>query len=426
MRRARAIGGVAGVLLLVTVATLVLSPDPDREFRDHVDAMRAAGEPTTVGELSLPNARDSENAATEIEAALRWVEEYLGAAEASLEPFKPSLSHESSLSSQQREACESFASRLGPFADRVATALDRPRCTFSPPNARAAADLMPSQERLDRTETLLLRIVRHAREPADQIEACRTLARLAGRIEGVDQTERVHAVEFMRICTEYVRSRVEAGTWDPALVRERMDDDLAARWLPRAGRTLRDWRAYLVEEHSSHLDDIARRGWVASVHARLDRMFRRNERCRCEARDSSEVLADAEFLRRVASIPTSSYPRFVEQWAEVDRTTQNTRSGWIPPHFHESVLTDARTSLARVALAAAAFRDVHGDLPATLADLRDAFPDGVPLDPYTEAPLAYETTDAGVRIASAGRLGSFPPLDAASLRERGLLWDLPR
>jgi hypothetical protein len=54
------------------------------------------------------------------------------------------------------------------------------------------------------------------------------------------------------------------------------------------------------------------------------------------------------------------------------------------------------------------------------------FADGVPLDPFTDAPFVYERTPAGLRIASFGRLADEDALDEETLRERCLVWDLKR
>jgi hypothetical protein len=87
---------------------------------------------------------------------------------------------------------------------------------------------------------------------------------------------------------------------------------------------------------------------------------------------------------------------------------------------------DAVTRLARIALAAAEHRATHGDFPASLTDLKWAFPDGVPLDPFTDAPFVYARTATGVRVSSAGRLAEEAPLDDATLRTRCLVWELKR
>jgi hypothetical protein len=93
---------------------------------------------------------------------------------------------------------------------------------------------------------------------------------------------------------------------------------------------------------------------------------------------------------------------------------------------HTALRTEAAARLARVALAAADLRATHGDFPASLDELRPMFPDGVPLDPYTDAPFVYERTAAGVRIASAGRLAGEDALDEATLRAQCLSWELRR
>jgi hypothetical protein len=99
--------------------------------------------------------------------------------------------------------------------------------------------------------------------------------------------------------------------------------------------------------------------------------------------------------------------------------------GWMPasPGVVESFArTAAGARLARVALAVAA----HRDFPPSLDELRPMFPDGVPLDPFTDAPFIYEKTATGARVASLGRLSEDEPLADPTLRERCLVWELKR
>src|SRR5207247_290315 len=88
--------------------------------------------------------------------------------------------------------------------------------------------------------------------------------------------------------------------------------------------------------------------------------------------------------------------------------------------------SDARVRLARVALALGEFRATHGDFPSSLDDLRSAFPDGLPLDPFTDAPFVYERVPDGVRVASRGRLASEPAMIFDEAAADVLGWELKR
>ena len=88
--------------------------------------------------------------------------------------------------------------------------------------------------------------------------------------------------------------------------------------------------------------------------------------------------------------------------------------------------SDAAFRLAAAALAVAERHETTGAWPASLDEIRGEFPGGVPLDPYTDAPFVYEVMSDTVRIASIGRLPQDDPIDDATLRERGHLWEFRR
>lgn len=83
---------------------------------------------------------------------------------------------------------------------------------------------------------------------------------------------------------------------------------------------------------------------------------------------------------------------------------------------------DAVVQLARVALAAKERRETTGTWPASLADLATDLPDGVPTDPFTDAPFEYAVTAESVRIASRGCWPDEKPRAESTLRENGLAW----
>ncbi len=85
--------------------------------------------------------------------------------------------------------------------------------------------------------------------------------------------------------------------------------------------------------------------------------------------------------------------------------------------------TDARASLARIALAACAHHEAHGAWPATSADLAPLFPDGVPVDPFTGQPFELRIED-GTLVLRATPWG-VAGLRGVELEEMGLLRLLP-
>jgi hypothetical protein len=92
----------------------------------------------------------------------------------------------------------------------------------------------------------------------------------------------------------------------------------------------------------------------------------------------------------------------------------------------EATRTEARVRLARIALAVASLRARTGALPKSLDDLAADFPQGVPDDPFTDAPFVFVSTDAGIRIASAGRIAGGNPIDDKDLVRDALLWEWKR
>jgi hypothetical protein len=92
----------------------------------------------------------------------------------------------------------------------------------------------------------------------------------------------------------------------------------------------------------------------------------------------------------------------------------------------EATRTEARVRLARIALAVASLRARTGALPKSLDDLAPDFPQGVPMDPFTDAPFVFTRTDVEIRIASAGRIAGDNPIDDKDLVRDSLLWEWKR
>jgi hypothetical protein len=78
---------------------------------------------------------------------------------------------------------------------------------------------------------------------------------------------------------------------------------------------------------------------------------------------------------------------------------------------------------ARIALALEAHRGEHGTLPASLDELAPAFSGGVPLDPLTDKPFAYEREGDRARLGPSAWVQR-EPLAWESACERLLAWEL--
>jgi hypothetical protein len=147
--------------------------------------------------------------------------------------------------------------------------------------------------------------------------------------------------------------------------------------------------------------------------------------------DARETVAYCNALTAAMRVPVGPYPEYrraIRAAAAPQRPPDaELKVGILGGRMLEMLCrTDAASRLARVALAVAEVRAKTGDFPASLDELKPMLADGVPLDPYTDAPFVYGKTATGVRIASAGRLAEDPPLADSELRERCLVWELKR
>jgi hypothetical protein len=406
--------------VVASVALLALRRSPDDRFRAYVAAMRAAHEPTTVEEFCGRMPLDTENAAPEIAAALSWVDVTLGPEET----WPPGMMWREPLG-DARVPLERFVRQLRPFGMRVSAALDRPRCRFS--SAEVAYDyLSPALDRLARTERLLRATTRFAHDPDAQADANRSLARLAVRLEPITQPERDRAFLLMQDSVEDLRNAIESGRWGASSVRSRVDQVLAVQWLPRVSALATQLRVEVLRWHQKDLDADASLGPVDSIEKRW-RAIRGRETWREAQRQTADsVVREAEDLREVVRTPTSSFLVHLAAMRRRAASLESPDHYWVPRIAYPYAQVDAQTRLARVALAAAEFHATHGDFPASLDELKPMFADGVPLDPFTDAPFVYEKTETGVRIASAGRLADEAAINEATLRERCLVWELKR
>jgi hypothetical protein len=413
-------------LVIVSFAVWVVN-QPDHRVRDYAAAMRAAHEPLTLEAVVGRMPAASENAASGIKQAVKSVEATLGTSSQWPVDFGWGGREPPQLSAANRSSVEQFVRRLRPFREGVETALARPRCRFSDARSRSAHERMRTQEPLWQAMVLLRAVAWCGDDSNERLDACRVWARVIARLEPVSSSDDQFISDEMLACLVTIQREVGDGAWDVRRVRRHMDDVLAVPWLDRVKMQYVLCREGVVRQEVESLDADSEMGFAA----KLDRRWRSltggqqsyDERNR---RSTDEVLTIAEALREAATVPADPYPRHVAAVRAIIAARGAPR--WIEciPSVDMYAQTETRCRLARIALAAAEHRATRGDFPASLDDLKWAFPDGIPLDPFTNAPFVYTRTDDGIRIASPGRLADEAPVDDATLRELFLVWEMKR
>ena len=446
MTRRRALWLVAAAVLVGVIA-FVFWPWSERAFYDYIEERKAAGLPTTRDEVRGPAPSAEENGAEDLRAAWAALEKDQGPTSS----WKGSGFDESidlgdrtwpdGLSTEQRTDLAKTAERLRPGIDQLVRALDRPRLVFPVTfGANGWRDVEPQMMLVsDATRALQIQAAGNA-DPARRLAACRASLLLADRAEPSSWLEWVLAQWARTSGVSSLRDGVETGRLDARDARAACDGLLATSVLARyraasraeAVELLENYRA-LVEGRAvpstakltpwkriEHRVDMARRRFAGTA-CPLDMDFEPGIAhvivALCRSRDAIGGVADLRTLATEDGLAAIDGTGLLRESGPKNGTVKLTQT---------ALRNEAAVRLARVALAAAGFRATHGDFPVSIDDLRPMFPDGVPLDPFAEAPFVYERTATGVRIASTGRLADADPVDQQRLRDQGLAWELKR
>jgi hypothetical protein len=429
--------GVVGVgLLLLALQPLIDrflfsdgEPEPraaEARLRQFVDGRRAAGEPTTFAELNPPEPPDADNAAVEIDAALSAVYEQFGPEKSwpDVGPWAKTASESFEDESPEHVAAQrAFGKQFGPFCDRVAAALDRPRLRFrlvlvpeGVPDGRATRTLQ-AVARIVASEAMV------ADDPLRRVEAARSLLRMARRNEPFSTMDSIVGAVMAERAATAIRIGLERSEVDPAAARTGLDRFLQGDWTAAGARVFQAEIVAVISLYETALAGrVDEKKWDRSV----------GERWR--PADAAMVIDGCKMLKQASRLPIAPFAAYRRSLKTlVDRAKADGNpialeglaiDGWVV--VERLGRLEAQTRLARIALAAAEYRAKHGDFPASLDELAPMFADGVPLDPYTDAPFVYERTATGVRIASAGRVADEPAVDVETLREKCLVWELKR
>ena len=147
---------------------------------------------------------------------------------------------------------------------------------------------------------------------------------------------------------------------------------------------------------------------------------------RTGAPPAAELAGYLERMRRVAELEPADAVELHRAIREVDRESDGPidAGAWHVYHRRLAEL-DAARALARVALAAAEFREREGRWPESLDALAPMFPEGVPVDPFDRRPFDYALTDGKARISARGRFeDAGPERSEKERRELALVWSL--
>jgi hypothetical protein len=429
--------GLAIVAVVLSVAAIVFAfiPPSDARFREYVTQLRAAGRPTSEAELLGPEPDPQDNAA---DAVMEANAVQSAAHAANVGPRRgdadPNWSWLGSATADEVREVGVFLDGVDPFFDRLDAASRRGHLQVPLSGELIVSD--PLVSALQTTNALFYARAIAGTTAEKRLRSIETKMRLSSLCRGV-MIQRMVGAAMRTSAVGDLRRAFERGDIDAAGGRGRFDLLLAEPLLPTFRDTAHTELAAQVRMFEALLDGATFKGDDGTMgyqpgHNLVGRTVLGIWGNRGTTVGSPADWVNAcRFLEELATLSPDSYPtlrRAIVSRIDALPEFAAARAIAIPfPKIAEMLArADAVTRLARIALAAAEHRATHGDFPASLTDLKWAFPDGVPLDPFTDAPFVYARTATGVRVSSAGRLAEEAPLDDATLRTRCLVWELKR
>jgi hypothetical protein len=439
MRKFAAITAV--VLGVLFVAAFALSrPFPRKPLDDYIAARKAAGKPVRLRDVVPAEPPPAENGATDVQTAAEWMEKHAGPRDSWTVPGPWNAKTEdwfADSTPEQLADLDRFLADAKPYFDGIDAAIAKGRIV---PSLANGFDEAAYDRRIGPLQIVGTR-ARGASRPQDRLDGIVELAGLATRTESRALIDEMISVGMMINAVRALRDEMERGTLDVAAARTRLDPFLAIPWMPRFRTAVRMERASLLERVAAidfdGTEPMIRRGGAAPdltsvlmerMQARIRAMIDGETIVRYSPADFAAAHAATE---PVENISAESGARAI---AEVRALLRAAKPGGLAEASMrtmnsltmEAVRTEARVRLARIALAVESLRARTGALPKSLGDVASDFPQGVPQDPFTDAPFVFTSTDAGVRIASAGRIAGDNAIDDKDLVRDALLWEWKR
>ncbi len=433
-------------LIVVSGLVAALMPGPEEHLAELIAELRARGEPVTLAEIDAPMPPDAENGAAELDAAMAWWKEHQpdDDSEAPWEHrvaglWNPTLEepwHETA-SPEQMDALRVLLVDLEPFFLRIDGALARSTLVWPlGPRDTVAGHMVGYRIPIQSLQTLHKLLAARAHSGAtddDRLIAIRGMLRVGTRIRSQTAIEQlVCATIFVSAC-QMLRRALEAGSVDPAAAWITLDAELRHRWSQRLPELIRAERAnglqlvpfFIDGSYWTYLEDEL--GWTRPTVWERWRQ-RLNGIGRADWELHPQTVGD--MLERLRGLGMFLDPelsaRAVWDFRDDERVENNTFAMLIPRIAAKLVQTDMSARLARVSLAAYAHREAHGAWPTSLESLAPLFPDGVPLDPYTERPFVLQRDGDALVLRAQPWESLFKDIEALDdPLEHGHVWRLP-
>ncbi|MCZ6571764.1 MAG: hypothetical protein O7C98_01205 [Planctomycetota bacterium] len=419
---------MGALLLLAFTIDQVWTSALAHELEQRIEELRAAGEPVDFESLAGPPMPDDQNAAPLLIRAYKWYEE---TDECWIEKssddwgderlgFEPAVIWENvpvdEWSDQDWRATRGYVKECAPFFELVEEAAARPHCRFDDPHGWPRIFVAAPLGRAFRARALM-----EAGEPGGSSKAARTAKVLMST--GKWRGPRIALTYLVGLVVEeggvdIVREVAGRPGFDAHAARTILDGQL--RRLAESAEladALRGERAYFLEvlrePMEGSLEGSFGVDWPTRRHAH---------------KDASRYLdMMGSTIRAVLDGDQETVDRVLERARASDSAFPLTR---LTPILignlqFSSTRHEAVGNLARVALAVLEAKQETGVWPPDLSLIHARFEEGMPLDPWTNAPFVSERTKTGLRLAASppDPEGRLYPMES-DLEDHILVWNL--
>ena len=415
-----------GALLLLV---FLFSPSPLQRYEEAVAELRAQGFAVTPAELARPEPAAEENGAALLDAAVAKMREIAGSDRSAWTapgPWRGDLEAGWALTADEAtlEQGRAFLAQLAPALADVEAASRRQVIQWPPPASIAAP--APQISTLQTVQQVLSLGIDVGRTPEERLESAACSLRLGRRVHATILIEGVVALAIRAGTITALRPHIECGHVPAVLARAALDAELREPVTPTLGSMARMEIATWTPVYGDDLRGVLPKSTKQMMRASGVTGTLQNTFAKYLMGTPADLLRD---LRDAARTPEDSYIRgrvHVEELTGRMRRLSKLHVGWLAQMERNLCRFDATMRLARIALAVTEQRETSGRWPASLDEVRDMFPGGVPLDPFTEAPFEYEVRADGARIASAGHFPDEPKRLESEIVEDGLVWNVLR
>jgi hypothetical protein len=418
---------VAALAVFALVLHIVI-PSAEEELESLLTELRAEGYALSPTELVGPEPPTADNGAPLLDAAVAKMTKIAGDRKGwtAPGPWKDDFDARKFVSDPDatREARE-FLARLAPAMADIDEASRRAVLRWPVEDALDAP--VPSVPTLQHVQQVLSVRQLAAEWPDDAIEATRVALSIGRKVRATRLIEAFLAAAGRRAAVDGLRVKIEQRAIPAGPARAALDSELREECALSVELCARLEIAVWASAFESLYRDDDRSSDAAGSAPIADGLAEfRSPWVRYRSGTPCDVLRLLRDLSRVPAQPPADCLRSVQRLRDESRPIAEVFAVAGEAAAKQRPLLDAKLRLARVALAATERSETSDVWPASLGQLSDMFPDGIPLDPFTGRPFLYERDGRAVRIASAGRSDDEPAISESELVERGLVWTIKR